>query len=287
MAKTTIAIMYDFDKTLSTTDMQEYGFIKNLDMTPGEFWGEAGKLTANLGMDKILAYMFVMIRECKKRGIKLTREYLNECGKNIVYYRGVTSWFDRINQIGADNDVNIEHYIISSGNKEILEGTSIAKYFKKIYGCEFCYDENGEACWPAMAINFTLKTQFIFRISKGVLDVRDDDSLNKHTEDRKIPYSNLIYIGDGLTDIPSMRVVKDKGGIAIAVYPSGDKHHVEQLVKESRINFVYGADYSQGSGLENTVKLCIENIALKNKIQAKEEQLKAKYMKEYEELNEN
>lgn len=287
MAKTTIAIMYDFDKTLSTTDMQEYDFIKNLGMTPAEFWGEAGKLTDSLGMDKILAYMFVMIRECKKKGIKLTREYLNNCGKNIKYYNGVSTWFDRINQIGQENDVNIEHYIISSGNKEILEGASIAKYFKKIYGCEFAYDENGEACWPSMAINFTLKTQFIFRISKGVLDVRDDASLNKHTDDRKIPYTNLIYIGDGLTDIPSMRVVKDKGGVAIAVYPSGDKHHVEQLVKESRINFVYGADYSQGSGLENTVKLCIENIALKNKMQAKEEQLRAKYMKEYEEINEN
>lgn len=287
MAKTTIAIMYDFDKTLSTTDMQEYGFIKNLGMTPAEFWGEAAKLTNSQGMDKILAYMLVMINECKKKGIKLTREYLNECGKNIVYYRGVNTWFDRINQFGQENDVNIEHYIISSGNKEILEGSSIAKYFKKIYGCEFYYNENGEACWPSMAINFTLKTQFIFRISKGVLDVRDDASLNKHTDDRKIPYSNLIYIGDGLTDIPSMRVVKDKGGVAIAVYPSGDKHHVEQLVKESRINFVYGADYSQGSGLENAVKLCIENIALKTKIQAKEEQLRTKYMKEYEEIHED
>lgn len=285
MAKTTVAIMYDFDKTLSTTDMQEYDFIKNLGMTPKEFWSEAGKLTDEMGMDKILAYMLVMVNECKKKGIKLTREYLNECGKNVKYYNGVSTWFDRINQFGADNDVNIEHYIISSGNKEILEGTSIAKYFKKIYGCEFYYDENGEAAWPAMAINFTLKTQFIFRISKGVLDVRDDASLNKHTEDRAVPYSNLIYIGDGLTDIPSMRVVKDKGGVAIAVYPSGDKHHVEQLVKESRINFVYGADYSQGSGLENTVRLCIENIAIRNKMQAKEEQLRAKYMKEY--VNEN
>ena len=285
MAKTTIAIMYDFDKTLSTTDMQEYDFIKNLNMTPKEFWSEAGKLTDELGMDKILAYMLVMVRECKKKGIKLTREYLNECGKNVKYYNGVSTWFDRINQIGAENDVNIEHYIISSGNKEILEGTSIAKYFKQIYGCEFCYDENGEACWPSMAINFTLKTQFIFRISKGVLDVRDDASLNKHTDDRKVPYENLIYIGDGLTDIPSMRVVKDKGGVAIAVYPSGNKHHVEQLVKESRINYVYGADYSQGSGLENTVRLCIENIAIRNKMQAKEEQLRAKYMKEY--VNEN
>lgn len=282
MAKPTIALIYDFDKTLCTTDMQEYDFIKNLGITPNEFWGASSELTAKHGMDRILSYMLVMIQKCRELNIPLTEEYLNKCGENVVLYRGVSTWFDRINEFGQSKGVNIEHYIVSSGITEIIEGTPIAKYFKKIYGCKFVYDDNKEAIWPATAINYTLKTQYIFRISKGVLDSIDDDNLNRHTQDRRISYRNMIYIGDGLTDIPCMKLTREKGGRAIALYPTGKKDTVTQLVKDNRINFACVADYSQNSALEKIVKLMIENMATLETLETKEEKQLAQFMKNME-----
>jgi len=282
MAKPTIALIYDFDKTLCTTDMQEYDFIKNLGIEPNEFWAEAGRMTSKHGMDRILSYMLVMIKKCKEKNIPLTKEYLNKCGENVVLYRGAQTWFDRINEFGESKGVNVEHYIISSGVTEIIEGTPIAKYFKKIYGCKFVYDDNGEAIWPATAINYTLKTQYIFRISKGVLDSIDDDNLNKHTQEKRIEYRNMIYIGDGLTDIPCMKLTREKGGRAIALYQSGKKNTVSQLVKENRINFGCVADYSQNSTLEKIVKLMIENLAILEDLEAKEEKQLSQLIKNME-----
>ncbi len=279
MAKTTVAILYDFDKTLCTTDMQEYDFIKNLGLTPSEFWGKTAELTAEHEMDRILSYMYMMIKCCREKNIALTEEYLNSCGKNVVLYRGVTSWFDRINEFGASLGLNVEHYIVSSGITEIIEGTPIAKYFNKIYGCRFLYGENKEAIWPATAINFTLKTQYIFRISKGVMDIRDDDNLNKHTQDRRIPYRNMLYIGDGMTDIPCMKLLREKGGRAIALYPSGNKDKVMQLVSDNRINYACVADYSQNSTLEKIVKLMLENISILDTLESKEEKQLAQFVK--------
>lgn len=284
MAKTTIGILYDFDKTLCTTDMQEYDFIKNLGMTSEEFWGEAAGITEKHEVEKILAYMFVMIRKCKERGIPLTEAYLNRCGQHVVLYRGVESWFDRINAFGESLGVKIEHYIISSGTYEIIQGTPIAKYFKRIYACKYMYDENGEALWPALAINYTLKTQYIYRISKGILDVTDDYNLNRLQDGslRRIAYNNMIYIGDGLTDIPCMKLVKERGGKSVAVYPTGNGEHVKPLVEDARINFVCVADYSEGSTLENFVKLSIENMATLEKVKAKEEAQLAQYRRNFD-----
>lgn len=283
MAKTTIALIYDFDKTLSTTDMQEFDFIKNLGITPNEFWGDTGKLTEIYEVDRILAYMYMMLKKCKEKNIKLTKEYLNECGKNISLYRGVNTWFERINLYGESIGVNIEHYIISSGITEIIEGTDIYKYFKKVYGCNFLYDDiTHEAIWPAMSINFTQKTQFIFRISKGVLDVRDDKSLNMHTPKKRIEYKNMIYIGDGLTDIPCMKLIREKGGKAIALYPTGNKDVASKLVLDNRINYVCMADYSQSSPLEKIVKLMLENMAVISTLKEKEEKQLASFRKSNE-----
>lgn len=279
MAKTTIGILYDFDKTLCTTDMQEYGFIKNLGMNSGDFWGEAANITKTHEVEKILAYMFVMIRECKKRGIPLTEKYLNECGKDVILYKGVLSWFDRINAFGESLGVSIEHYIISSGTYEIIQGTPIAKYFKRIYACRYMYDENGEAIWPALAINYTLKTQYIYRISKGILDVTDDYNLNRLQDEslRHIAYRNMIYIGDGMTDIPCMKMVKQKGGKSIAVYAAGRSETAKPLVYDDRINYVCVADYSQNSTLDKIVKLMIENMATLEKLRVKEEMQLSQY----------
>ncbi len=284
MAKTTIGILYDFDKTLCTTDMQEYDFIKNLDMTSQSFWGEAGKVTEEHEVEKILAYMFVMIKKCKEKGIALTEDYLKKCGENVVLYRGVATWFDRINRYGEALGVNVEHYIISSGTYEIIQGTPIAKYFKRIYACRYMYDENGEAIWPALAINYTLKTQYIYRISKGILDVTDDYNLNRMQDKslRRIAYRNMIYIGDGLTDIPCMKLVKERGGKSIALYASGKSETVKPLVDDDRINYVCVADYSPNSSLEKIVKLMIENMATLEKLRAKEEKQLSQYRRSLE-----
>ena len=247
MAKQIIALMYDFDKTLCTEDMQNYEFIPNLGLTPKEFWGLTNEVSTKYKMDKILAYMYVMKEECAKRGIKLTKKYLNSLGKSIKYFNGVSTWFERINNFGASLGVEIEHYIISSGTKEIIEGSQIAKYFKNIYGCEFLYGENEEALWPKVAINFTNKTQFIFRISKGTLDISDDEKLNSDTPDknRHVFYRNMIYIGDGMTDIPCMQVVKDKGGKSVAVYK---KEEMSKVLKFTNLP------------LKNNIKRANKNI---------------------------
>ena len=273
MPKPKIGILYDFDKTLCTTDMQEYSFIKNLGLNSEEFWGEAAKITNEHEVERILSYMFVMIRECKKRGIALTEEYLKKCGENVVLFKGVSTWFDRINEFGAQMGVEIEHYIISSGTYEIIQGTPIAKYFKRIYACRYMYDENGEAIWPALAINYTLKTQYIYRISKGILDVTDDYNLNRVQDEslRRIAYRNMIYLGDGMTDTPCMKMVKEKGGKSIALYSAGKSETAKPLVDDDRINYVCVADYSKGSALEKIVKLMIENIAVLEKLKSKEE----------------
>lgn len=279
MNKPTIGILYDFDKTLCTTDMQEYDLIKNLGMTPSEFWGAAAEITKEHEVEKILAYMFIMIQKCKEKGIPLTEEYLRSCGENVVLFDGVLTWFDRINAFGESMGVKVEHYIISSGTAEIIEGTPIAKYFKRIYACKFMYDEKGEAVWPALAINYTLKTQYIYRISKGTLDVTDDYNLNRVQDHslRSIAYHNMIYIGDGLTDIPCMKLVKERGGKSIAVYPKGHSETVKPLVEDSRINCVCAADYSSGSTMEKIVKLMIEKMAVLEKLKQQEVEQLAQY----------
>lgn len=283
MNRPTIGILYDFDKTLCTTDMQEYDLIKNLGMTPAEFWGAAAEITKEHEVEKILAYMFIMIQKCKEKGISLTADYLRSCGENVVLFDGVLTWFDRINAFGESMGVKIEHYIISSGTAEIIEGTPIAKYFKRIYACKFMYDENGEAVWPALAINYTLKTQYIYRISKGTLEVTDDYNLNRVQDHslRSIAYNNMIYIGDGLTDIPCMKLVKERGGKSIAVYPKGHSEHVKPLVEDSRINCVCVADYSPNSTMEKIVKLMIEKMAVLEKLKQQE----VEQLSQYTDLN--
>jgi 2-hydroxy-3-keto-5-methylthiopentenyl-1-phosphate phosphatase len=211
--KPVLALMYDFDKTLCTKDMQEYTFIPNVGMTPAEFWTESNTLAKERKMDGILAYMYVMLQKAHAARQSIRREDFVKLGKDLEFYPGVEDWFGRINQIGEDLGVKVEHFIISSGLQEIIEGSSIYKYFNKVFACEFLYDENDVACWPKNVVNYTTKTQFLFRINKGVLDISNDDDLNKYTpeDERPVPFRNMIYIGDGLTDVPCMKLVKANG----------------------------------------------------------------------------
>ena len=265
---TLVAMIYDFDKTLCDRDMQEYSFIPNLGMNPKEFWKATAEFTNKERMDKILACMYMMLSETEKDGKHITKEYLNSLGNDINFFPGIINWFERINEYGRNHGLRIEHYIVSSGLKEIIEGTKISKYFKEIYACEFLYNENGYAIWPKMSVNYTTKTQFLSRINKGVLDISDDKSLNRKMldEDRRISTKNMIYFGDGLTDIPSMRMAREGGGYAIAVYQNDDKKIAEDLLKDNRIDFYAKADYQDGSEIDFLVKNILEHISIKYKL---------------------
>ena len=231
--KPTIALMYDFDKTLCDQDMQNYAFIPNLGMTSDEFWGEVENFRTKNYMEGILGYLYYSMQKCREKNIEFTNEYLQSCGKDIRFYKGVQNWFERINQYGESLGVKIEHYVISSGIKEIIEGTDIKDKFKKIFACQYYFDENGKAVWPKIAVNYTQKTQYVFRISKGIYDETDNKKVNDKMNDRIIPYEQMIYFGDGLTDIPCMTLVKKQGGVSIAVYPKGPKSKVLIMLKLS------------------------------------------------------
>lgn len=273
MKKPIVAILYDFDKTLSTTDMQNYSFIPALGMKPDEFWGATGEFSKKSEVERILSYMYMMIKLSEEKGIKLTRKFLNECGKKIEYFPGVESWFSRINKYGQAHDVKVEHYLLSSGTKEIVEGSKIAKYFKEIYGCEFYFDpETQVPVWPKLAVNYTQKTQYLFRISKGATDLRDDKKINEKEKEHRIPYTNMIYLGDGMTDVPCMQVLKNNGGKSIAIYSKKDKSSIQKLVKENRVNFAFTGNYTEGSNLDKTVKSIIKQVAVNTELKRKEEE---------------
>ena len=265
--------MYDFDKTLADQDMQNYSFIPNLGMTPEEFWGKVETFRKKNYMESILGYMYYSVYVCREKGIPFTREYLKECGKDVKFFKGVLNWFQRINQYGESLGVNIEHYIISSGIKEIIDGCPIADKFKKIFACQYYYDEeSGEAIWPKIAINYTQKTQYIFRISKAAYDETDNKRVNDKMNDRPIPYQNMIYFGDGITDIPCMTFVKKQGGTSIAVYTKGQKNKVTGLLLDDRVNYISPADYQEGSDLDTLVKYIIQEKKLTHTLQLKQKQ---------------
>ena len=234
-----VAIMYDFDRTLCTKDMQDYSFIPRLNMTEEEFWKYSNELGQREHMDSILAYMYAMVRMSREKNIPLLRNDLVEMGKNVEFFDGVKDWFKRISDFGKEFGMQVEHYVISSGMKEIIEGTEISKYFKSIFACEFLYDENGNAVWPKTDVNYTNKTQFVYRINKGVLDVANDVDLNRSMpeDSKRVPFCNMIYIGDGLSDVPCMKMMKAYGGYSIAVYQQKDSK-VEDLLMKDRVDFM-------------------------------------------------
>lgn len=263
------AIMYDFDRTLSPRDMQEYQFIPSLGMTAAEFWSEANTFGDRNGMDKILSYMYTMIKKSEEANIPLTRERVVKCGENIEFFNGVETWFDRMNRFGIENGVIVEHYVLSSGLVEIIEGSAIGKHFKKIYASEFLYDENDIAVFPKSAVNYTSKTQFVYRINKGVLDVANDRDLNKSTPDtdRRVRFQNMLYIGDGLSDVPCMKMVKAYGGSSIAVYHNdSNRQPVEDLLNHGRVDYMFAADYSENTNFEITVKNLIKKAAIEDSL---------------------
>ena len=259
-----VALLYDFDKTLCTTDMEDYTFIPALGYTPAEFWAKANKFGYENRMDGLLAYMYTMIEECRAQNIRLDREFLVDCGREIELFPGVKDWFARVNAYGESIGVEVEHYVISSGLREIIEGSGIAHEFRQIYACEFFYNAEGLASWPKLDVNFTNKTQFVYRINKGVLDIAEDKKLNDSMPDdsKRVPFTNMVYIGDGLSDVPCMKMMRAYGGQAIAVYQKANRQGVEKLLADGRVDFIFPADYSEGTELDKTMRNILRKIAV-------------------------
>lgn len=261
----TVALIYDFDGTLSPGNMQEFGFIQAIGKTPAEFWSLSNSKPGGQEVNHILSYMKLMIDEAKKAGIELTRESFVSFGRKIELLDGVREWFAVINQYGKEHGVNVEHYINSSGQTELIEGTPIASEFKKIFACSFWYDENGIAVWPAVAVDYTGKTQFLFKIAKGILDISDNTKVNESRpeNDKPVPFTNMIYFGDGETDVPCMKIVKMFGGNSIAVYRDDNekqKRTAHKLLKQDRVNFICKADYTIGSEIYKVVTTIIDKV---------------------------
>mgnify|MGYP003393548755 CR=1 FL=1 len=260
------AIAYDFDGTLAPGNMQERDFIPAIGMTTKSFWTEVNDLCKKHQADNILIYMRLMLKKADAADIAVRKKDIEAYGKSLAFFKGVETWFDRINIYGKTSGVQVTHYIISSGIREMVKGSSISKKFKAIFASSFLYDHNGVAQWPALALNYTTKTQYLFRINKGNLDVYDHSKINDFVpkSQRPVPFENMVFIGDGDTDIPCFRLVKDQGGHSIAVYKPntrGKKEKAKKILEDGRVNFTAPANYKEGGELDLIVKALIDKVA--------------------------
>ena len=252
MKKPIVALIYDFDGTLSPGNMQEFGFIQAIEKSPEKFWKMSDEIAIDQDASNILSYMKLMFDEARNKGIRLRKKDFQNFGRKVELFSGVKEWFQLTKRYGKEHGVTVEHYINSSGLAEIIEGTPIAGEFKRIFACSFLYDENGEAVWQGVAVDYTAKTQFLFKINKGILSIRDNKLVNEsQSEDKKrIPFPHMVYFGDGQTDVPCMKIVKMFGGHSIAVYNPeipGKKASAKKLLKQERVNFIAPAEYTEDS----------------------------------------
>lgn len=273
------AIAYDFDGTLVPGNMQEHSFIPKLGIAKEVFWAEANKMAKEHDMDEILAYMQLMLRKSQEQGIPIHRNDFIGYGRDIHFFPGVETYFDRINAYALERGIALDHHIISSGLREFISGTSIAHHFRNIFASGFKYDLHGVAEWAALAINYTNKTQYLFRINKGIDNAYDNTLINKSMPEanRPVPFSRMIYVGDGETDVPAMKMLKYQGGATIAVYnPSGVSHQgkpspqelCEELIRQDRVDYIAPSDYSANSKLVKTLQLLIDRISIEEALKS-------------------
>ncbi|MES1199599.1 MAG: HAD family hydrolase [Pseudomonadota bacterium] len=266
------AVIYDFDGTLARGNIQERTFIPDVaGMDRAAFWREVKRLAKSEDADEILIYMHLMLDRARAAGHPVTRAALRGHGSDPDFFDGLDHWFERINAFGDDAGIALEHYVVSSGIYEMIEGCPLFGKFRQVFASRFLYDANGHARWPSVAINYTTKTQFLFRINKGIENTWDTEAINRWmgAEDRPVPFDRMIFIGDGDTDIPSMKMVTSQGGCAIAVLdplqwndPLG-VNKVHKLIAEDRVSFVAPADYLPNSQLDVIVKGVVERIAMR------------------------
>lgn len=269
--KKTIALVYDFDGTLSPRPMQEYAFLPQIGEDPKAFWAECNRVSKAEKADGLITYMHLLYKKAKERGVRIDRDDLVAQGRSVELFPGVADWFDEIGayvRLRAESQgVTLRHYLISSGLKEIIEGTSIYGRFDNVFASEYWF-EAYDLPYPKRVITDTGKTQYLFRINKGVEDL--GESINQHMPEgaRPIPFSNMIYFGDGDTDVPSMAVMRKNGGHAIAVYPPGkSKTKCTDLYRAGRIDFFAPADYRRGSDLFRRTCLLIDRILADIRVQ--------------------
>ncbi|MDD4159634.1 MAG: HAD family hydrolase [Synergistaceae bacterium] len=262
-----MAMCYDFDGTLAPGNMQEHDFFPDLKISPAEFWEESNALAREHEVDPILAYMKLMLDKARMSGkVQISRSAFRKYGKAVDLFRGVKSWFGDINEYAAKNGVRLEHYIISSGLREMIQGTAISTHVKEIYASSFIYDQHGVAVWPANAVNYTTKTQYLYRINKGIENITDNESVNEFVpeEDRRIPFSRMLFIGDGSTDVPCMKLVKNQGGHSIAVYSEdkeGSRDYAIRLLHDGRVNFIAEGIYTKSSKMFKYTSSVIDMVA--------------------------
>lgn len=268
---TTMAIVYDFDGTLARGNLQESQFLPDVGVAPAEFWDEVGELSREHKADNVLMYMYLMLEKARVAKQPVRRQDFLRHGNGIEFFKGVEDWFSRTNQYGKGEGIRVEHYIVSSGNTEIISGTTIASQFEEIYASKFMFNASEVAEWPALSVNYTTKTQYLFRINKGAHDLSDGKAINKFVPmgKRPIPFERMIYIGDGETDIPCVRLVKDLGGLSVAVYPprtKGARSEAESLLSDGRVHKVVPADYRDGRKLDKVVKAHIRLVAAREEM---------------------
>jgi hypothetical protein len=269
--KKTIALVYDFDGTLSPRPMQEYGFLPEIGIDPKEFWAESNRVAREHGADPLITYMHLLYKKAKEKGVRIDRQDLVEQGGRVELFPGVAEWFDDIatyvREHAQSQGVALRHYLISSGLTEIIEGTAIYPRFHNVFASEYWF-EAYDLPYPKRVITDTGKTQYLFRINKGVEDL--GDSINQHMPetDRPIPFANMIYFGDGDTDVPSMAVMRKNGGHAVAVYtPGKSKAKCVDLFKAGRCDFFAPADYRAGSDLFKRTCLLLDRILADIRVQ--------------------
>ncbi len=262
----TIALVYDFDGTLSPQPMQEYTVLPELGEDPVAFWNECEKEAKEHNADSMLTYMRLLIEKMDSSQRHLNKKALRELAKDIKYFPGVESWFDRINEHiheMSGGKIKVEHYIISAGLKEILDGVKISKHFRGMFASEYYFDDNEVAKFPTVVINDTSKVQYLFRINKGIVDINRSINDYMPENERPIPFSNIIYIGDGLTDVPCMTVTKNNGGYAVAVHKPDNVKSLSvcrKLAEGNRIDYFAPANYTKGKTLEKRVMLLLDLI---------------------------
>ena len=262
------AVIYDFDGTLAKGNLQEISFIPQMRLSREDFWKEVKERTKREDADEILVYMNLMLEKAREENQIVSKEMLSNHGRDAKLFPGLgdKSWFRRINSFAADHGLSIQHYVISSGIEEMILGCPIRDVFHKIYASKFIYRGN-QADWPGVGINYTTKTQYLFRINKGVENHWDNVAINKFMPEgsRPIPFERMIFLGDGDTDIPTMKMLAYKGGHSIAVYDEGhtksDLEKIHKLISESRVEFVAPANYEEDSQLDIIVKGILGRIA--------------------------
>ncbi len=272
MKRPIVALIYDFDGTLAPGNMQEFGFIQAVGSTPEEFWAKSNQIAVGQDASNVLAYMKLMYDDAREKGIPLRYEQFKAFGKSVEFFEGVQQWFSIVNEYGRQKGIKVEHYINSSGLKEIIEGTRISGKFRYIFASSFIYDENGEAAWPGIAVDSTNKTQFIFKINKGIFSARDSVRLNSSMaeEKKRIPFPNMIYFGDGETDVPCMKIVGMFGGHSLAVYKQGDDKKraiAQKLKRQGRVRFAVPAVYTKDSEAFKVVCAIIDKIKAESELQ--------------------